>query len=88
MTGEREERAERMKRHVGQAPPGTTEYFRNAAKVLSQWVTPGGTLREDTQEKLRDLARSGDAETRRIAQEALQGHAYESDDDSDDSDDD
>lgn len=70
-----EERHERAKRQVGMAPYGTREYWRNAAKVLSQHAGPG--MRADTRDKLESLVKnSDDPETRRIAQNALNGTRY------------
>lgn len=81
--------AERMKDRVGMEPHGTTGYWRNAAKVLSQYATPGSnTLRADTRAKLEALSHSSDPETRAIARNALNGQRYDPDDDDDDNDDD
>lgn len=77
--------ANRMKDRVGMEPHGTTGYWRNAAKVLSQYATPGSnTLRADTRAKLEALSRSSDPETRAIARAALSGQRYDPDDDDDD----
>lgn len=79
--------ADRMKDRVGMADYGTTEYWRKAAQVLSQYATPGSnTLRADTRAKLEALSRSSDPETRAIARNALNGQRYEPDDDDDDDD--
>ncbi|MDI6721202.1 MAG: hypothetical protein QMD85_02335 [Candidatus Aenigmarchaeota archaeon] len=69
-----EDRHERAKRMVGEASSGSTEYYRNAAIVLSQHAGPG--MRYETREKLIDLSNSSDPETRRIARDALHGTRY------------
>ena len=69
-----EKRHNAAKEAVGMAPYGTEEYWRGAAKVLSVHAGPG--MRPETRAKLEALARSGDPETRRIAQQALAGHSY------------
>ena len=72
-----EEQAEKAKRILGVARPGTRRYGRNAAIVLSQYA---GDMGSETRAKLEALARSRDAETRRIARQALAGHAYDLED--------
>jgi hypothetical protein len=62
------------KRAVGMAPRGSTQYWRNAAKVLSVHAGPG--MRPETRAKLRALAQSSDPETRRIARRALAGRSH------------
>ncbi len=65
-----ERRHEEMKRRVGMAPYGTTQYWRNAAKVLSTHAGTG-RMRPTTRAKLRALANSPDPETRYAARAAL-----------------
>ncbi len=81
------EQFEEMKRKVGSAPEGSSEWENNAAKCLSQWAGPGAPLRADTRWKLQCLTHSANAETRRIAWNALNGIPY-SDEDDDNGDDD
>jgi len=69
-----ERRHNEAKETVGMAPYGTPQYWRNAAIVLSTHA--GSGMRPETRAKLEALARSGDPETRRIAQQALAGHSY------------
>ena len=80
MGDEEKERFERMKRITGMAPRGSAEYFRNAARILSQFATQQ-PMRPDTRAKLSDLAQSADAETRRIAIRALSSHPYDEESD-------
>jgi epoxyqueuosine reductase QueG len=72
------ERFEQMKKKTGMARPGSTRYYRNAAKILSQFAT-SPNMREDTRRKLIDLSQSRDPKTREIAQRALRGIPYEED---------
>jgi hypothetical protein len=76
-----EEQAEKAKRILGMARPGTRRYGRNAAIVLSQYA---GDMGSETRAKLKALARSRDAETRRIARQALAGDAYDLEDEDED----
>jgi hypothetical protein len=59
---------DRRKREVGMAPPGTREYYRNAAHILGANPNHG-----DAQQKLQDLTRSSDPVTRAIARDSLRG---------------
>jgi len=72
-----QERHEHAKAVVGNAPFGTPQYEKNAAKVLSQHA--GSGMRAETREKLEHLVQSSDPETRRIAQNALRGVRYDVD---------
>jgi TIR domain len=79
-TGEdRRANAERMKIIVGRAPPETTAYWRNSAKILSQWAPiRDNVLGQETKAKLEDLVRNVyDAETRLIALRGLAGLPYQ-----------
>ena len=69
-----EERHNAAKAAVGPAQPGTVEYLRGAAKVLSVHAGPG--MRAETRAKLEALARCSDPEARSIARLALAGHSY------------
>jgi hypothetical protein len=62
-------RHESMKKRVGMAPHGTTQYWRNAAKVLSVHSGPG--MKPETRAKLECLAQSSDPETKATALAAL-----------------
>jgi hypothetical protein len=69
-----EVRHNEAKKKVGMPPYGTTQYWKNAAKVLSQHAVLG--MKAETRYKLECLTRSSDPETRRIAQDALNGKRY------------
>lgn len=68
------ERHEEAKRRVGDAPYGSRQYWRNAAKVLS--VHAGSRMKPETRAKLEALAQSDDPATSRIARAALEGICY------------
>lgn len=72
--------ADYAKRRVGMATPGTVEYYRNAAIVLSQYARDRCNMWALTEYKLKCLAQSSDPETARIARNALDGIPYEFDD--------
>ena len=72
--------AEEMKRIVGMAPYGTCEYWRNAAKVLSQYAYDYPNIPEDIGIKLEALSENDDPETRTIAKNASIGIPYKEDD--------
>ncbi len=68
---ESERRVEEMKQRVGNAPYGTTQYWKNAANVLSVNAGSGEMMDSRTRAKLSALADSDDQVTRRIARDAL-----------------
>jgi TIR domain len=79
-TGEdRRANADHMKITVGSAFPETIAYWRNAAKILSQWAPiMDNVLGRETIAKLEDLVRNvNDDVTRFIAQRGLAGLPYQ-----------
>ena len=70
-----QQRHERAKSYTGMAEPGTSDYDRNAAVVLSQHAGLG--MRAETRLKVEQLAQSDNPETRRIAQDALNGIRFD-----------
>ncbi|MDZ7411910.1 MAG: hypothetical protein ONB15_00075 [candidate division KSB1 bacterium] len=68
------ERHDEAKNRVGEAPYGSREYWRNAAKVLSVHAGPG--MKPETRAKLEALAQSEDPATSLIARAALEGVCY------------
>jgi hypothetical protein len=63
------EEAEKLKRELGMAQPGTPEYRNTAARVLASYVDTG--LNQTTTGKLKDLSECGEPGTEAIARSAL-----------------
>lgn len=64
---------DRIKNIVGDAAPGSVEYFRNAAIVLA--ASESGHLSSDSRSKLQALSHSRDSSTRDIARRGLSIHS-------------